>query len=301
MAISHLAPISSAVTIDDSILESNGIKTFTSNYCKNNQGSTILEIYDKNLNSVSKDAFQECKKLNFLSLSKNRITNLDEEIFKFNYELTRLELYCNYLTFLSPKHFEPLRKLQILSVDGNPLQTIQPLLDSKLNHLDLLAMNGMGLFESDINVDEITNKLPKLKHIRIDHNHLSCDAFEDLEKKFKAKGVTVPMNQSYHLDCTKGGYKICYQYAELYDIMASDVRNQSFKEELAAMYYQISFNDEKNKNLQSTNIWIVLTIGCIIFTLMVLVIYISVFVRTKNTKESQYMAEYYYTRNSIGH
>lgn len=212
MAFPQSNLVSSAVIIENSIEMIGGLRTFTPYHCRNNDKDTELYVVDQRLDTVASDALHECKLLKRLTFPKNNIKTLAQDTFKNNQQLESLSLVCNRLTHLSTELLKPLKSLKHLYLSGNPLQTIQPVLESQLRLLLTLQVFSINLFENEFDLTQIREKLPNLKYLGVYYNFLSCEFIDNLNPKLKEKRLRF---ENVSEICETGGNKICYEEFEI--------------------------------------------------------------------------------------
>lgn len=174
----------------------------------------VLQLADYKLKDIPVEALQLSEVLRSLDLSKNRLTNLTDDICKFKL-LKQLKLDANKIQSL-PNSMSNMRKLEILNVSNN-LITCLPETFSKLNNLKQVYLNhnslklfpqqllglrnlevldisnnkitevptGMSeLYVTELNLSqneisvlsEDLHQAPRLKILRLEENCLSLDA-----------------------------------------------------------------------------------------------------------------------------
>jgi len=181
------------------------LKTFSSIFCQKFPNLEIISIYDAELESIDEDSLSNCKNLNKLYLTGNKIRELPENLLIENSKLTLLWAYDNQLTTLPEnlfknqkeiddlifnnnqinslpsKIFHPLSKLKKLLFYNNKLQSINPEWFVNLQNL-----NWLGIYENPIS--EIPSKcfapLRNLEILFLDLNKiktLNSDSFDGLQ------------------------------------------------------------------------------------------------------------------------
>jgi Leucine-rich repeat (LRR) protein len=113
-------------------------------------GRLKLANFDSNnINLIEKDAFLNCRSLEYLSLANNRLKTLAANNFHFLFSLTQLNLSHNEIEYVEENTFMNLNKLKSLDLNYNQLITIENNLFkglSNLNDLYLLTQHEMTFF-----------------------------------------------------------------------------------------------------------------------------------------------------------
>lgn len=174
--------------LDDAVVPISGKETLTAKFCNESGFITVFSGLAKSIDIVQYDALWNCKELQDICLSFNRIAVLHPNTFKFNIKATFLDLRCNKISLLSNQLFEPLKNLETLRMSGNPLKSIQPVLTSTLNNLMYLAIGNMELNELDVKI--LLDLLPKLKEIWFDHNLIECSVHESIKADLMKNNVS---------------------------------------------------------------------------------------------------------------
>jgi len=149
----------------------NKLKTLSLIFCQKFPNLEAIRISDAELESVDEDSLSNCKNLDHLWLSGNKIrelpeyllirnskltlfwvknsqlTTLPENLFLNQKELEDLELHENQINFLPSNIFRPLAKLEVLYLWGNKLQSINPEWFVNLQNLKWLALDGNQISE----------------------------------------------------------------------------------------------------------------------------------------------------------
>lgn len=141
--------------------------TLTDEVCTEDPDKETVSLQWGRIKDIEPKAFHKCTKMkhlwldfNFLvvlhsgtfehnpnlieiSLWKNELEYLDEDVFDGLHELETLNLRCNYLVYFSPRHVQDLLKLKFLNLASNRLINfeINGLLD-KMPQLGLFSYNG---------------------------------------------------------------------------------------------------------------------------------------------------------------
>jgi len=149
----------------------NKLKTFSSIFCKKFSNLEVIRIVDAELESIDVNSLSNCKNLDKLLLSVNKIRELPEFLLFRNSKLTQLWIHDNQLTtlhenlflnqkeleflylsenqinFLPSNIFRPLMKLKVLELHSNKLQSINPDWFVNLQNLEWLILNGNQISE----------------------------------------------------------------------------------------------------------------------------------------------------------
>lgn len=176
----------------------------------------VLQISDHKLKEIPPDVFNLCDRLRNLDLSKNKLTNLSDDISKLKL-LKQLNLDSNKLEWL-PDALVNLKKLEMLNVSNNLLAALPDSFSSltnlkqvylnnnriKMFPVQLLGLSnlevvelannkiteipdGMSeLYAAELNLsqNEISNlsddlhQAPRLKILRLEENCLSLDSIK---------------------------------------------------------------------------------------------------------------------------
>lgn len=212
------------VSIDinpESVIVFEGRRTLTSKHCESNPGTDDFDYPGfkfPQLDQLSPTAIHKCTNLSVFNLPSHRITSLDSEFFLNSEKLTYLSLVCNHITTIHQNLFKPLKNLETLLLNGNPIKTIQPILQSHLTKLNDLEIENCELLEEDIDVDIINQKLSGLTRIRYHHNFISCKTYTKLDGRFAMTGLQLKSDTEENMigSCEREGTKLCLDNDEQY-------------------------------------------------------------------------------------
>ncbi|XP_044020552.1 chaoptin-like [Aphidius gifuensis] len=164
-----------------------------------------ISLQRVNLSIIPKDTFADCKKVDFLDLSFNRLNYLESGTFNGLIELKELWIKENHLATLPKDIFNGLEKLEFLTLDSNRLNYLEPgtfnglsnlnklyIYQNKITTLPKNIFNGLeklellSLFSNQLNFLEsgTFNGLSQLKILDIQKNHLTAlskNIFNDLK------------------------------------------------------------------------------------------------------------------------
>lgn len=175
-----------SISISDAIDTVGGKMHLTSKYCdEKTEKKYSFNVSNNGIEVVNPDTFVNCNQVNNINLSKNKIQELDENTFENNENLKHLYLQCNRLVFIPNELLAPLKLLKVLDVSGNPLGTMEPILNSNLISLTHLDLTNIELTE--VNENQIKAKIPSLKTVYLGYNFISCKSFENSKTGFLAK------------------------------------------------------------------------------------------------------------------
>jgi Leucine-rich repeat (LRR) protein len=114
-----------------------------------------------NISSIETDAFLNCRSLEYLSISKNRLKKIYENNFHFLFSLIKLNLSFNEIEFIENSSFKNLNKLKSLDLNYNRLFSIQNDLFVGLENLQDLHL----MVSQEIEIILTQNSLKHLTNI----------------------------------------------------------------------------------------------------------------------------------------
>ncbi|KAL7043443.1 hypothetical protein ACKWTF_001505 [Chironomus riparius] len=113
--------------------------------CDKFQSVTRINMDYIGIQTIDEKAFENCKKLQILNLSTNRITKVDEKAFTENLELIDLDFFYNQLSELSENLFKNQKKLTRLSLYSNKLSDLPKKIFNSFQNLISLNLGGNEL------------------------------------------------------------------------------------------------------------------------------------------------------------
>lgn len=189
--------------------------------CSDFPNLATLSLWDIGIERVSENAFKNCKLISTVNLEKNRITELDENVFRENLKLEYLFLGFNQLTTLPgnifinqhvlmtlwidnnrithlPENvFRSLRKLTSLNINENQLSTLTPNIFNSLKNLESLSLSSNNIKELPKN---IFNSLRKLTGLWIENNDIKTISSKSFSVHRDLKFVGLSNNQINGID-----------------------------------------------------------------------------------------------------
>lgn len=166
--------------------------TLTSDLCDAFPNIEIFNADFLGLEKVEENAFVNCKKLDRLYFSRNKLEDDDLKpgIFKNNPKIRSLLLEGNHFKRLDLTVFNNLQKLEELRLYRNELEQFVLKDVTPLKKLDSLYLEYNQL--PDVDEKEIAIKFPNLKEISLCHNpKIKSERMNMLKKFFKARNVTM--------------------------------------------------------------------------------------------------------------
>lgn len=154
-------------------------------------------------------AFDKCSKLEEVSLRANNLDNILPGLFYNNKELKKLYLDDNQLTSIEAAFFATNHKLTFLSLKSNLFSTLPSYLFAFTPDLTHLVLHNNTLKEfsvdyempaledlslslnllSDLDVEDLVKKCPKLRNVALAGNRLTCARKLEMEEVLKGKPV----------------------------------------------------------------------------------------------------------------
>ena len=115
--------------------------------CDTFQSVTRLVYSEMGIKTIDEKAFKNCKKLQLVGFTSNKISRIDENAFVENSELLILGINDNHLTGLSENYFKNLQKLTYLGINNNRFSDLPNNIFSSLQ----------SLIELDISASQLKN------------------------------------------------------------------------------------------------------------------------------------------------
>lgn len=150
------------------------IETFDEFLCESFNDLKIREINVKNssINFVEPFALKDCKQLEILDMSQNKITDLERGIFKYNRVLLYVNLSYNALEYLDSNIFMTNNQLEYVDLSHNKIKYIQKSVFFPLKHLKIINLKHNQL----LGFEEITflhEMNPNVK-VLLNTSYLQC-------------------------------------------------------------------------------------------------------------------------------
>ncbi|KAJ8921595.1 hypothetical protein NQ315_010500 [Exocentrus adspersus] len=149
-------------------------------------GLARLVVLDLSFNRISKleqSVFRDLYSLQILRLNDNFIESIPENTFSVLYNLHTLIISNNKLTRIDLDTFNGLYVLSLLSIDNNKISMIHPEALRNCSGLQDFHLNGNKLLE----VPKVINNAPMLKTLDLGENHidrLTEETFADLNQMY---------------------------------------------------------------------------------------------------------------------
>ena len=132
---------------------------------------TELYLFDKNIDSIADDTFENLPNLQTLSLSYNKLTSLNNpSLFKSLTSLKRLFIENNQLATLASSSFLGLTNLVELFLNDNKLTQLDSLLFQSLRSIQRLDLSYNQL--STLNDVNIFSRLSNIRELDLEANRL---------------------------------------------------------------------------------------------------------------------------------
>lgn len=179
-----------ALAIKDVQLQCTSLPVLSASIC--NQFPMVEGFWAINcgIETVLDDAFENCSKLQVVSLHDNRITKLPETLFSANPDLEHLYISKNHLTTLPDRLLSNLKKLRRLDMDHNHLTEF----DAAILLRDLGNLEYFEIFSNrllDLNATAVIQLVPRLKEIWIGDNDFTCERLSELLNEFTEHRIQV--------------------------------------------------------------------------------------------------------------
>lgn len=144
-----------------------------------------INLYNLGLEEITEEAFRNCKELTSLVLTKNKLSQLEPNVFSVNTKLAELYVTDNQL---DERVIDALpESLKILQLGDNKLKSFT--LNKTLPNLRTLILTANEL--TDLDTGNLIQNLPELQNLFINDNDFKCDRLQQIRDEFKSKGVTV--------------------------------------------------------------------------------------------------------------
>lgn len=141
-------------------------------------------------------AFENCTKLQALSLEGNSISKLHSKTFHFNSALEHLLLSKNQLTEIEENLFDGLKNLRRVNLDNNKLKIVDPEAFKDLQRLEYLEIFSNQILALDSR--DLAKKLPNLREIWLGDNDFACEDVPTILAPFKVRSIKVGTTVSEH-------------------------------------------------------------------------------------------------------
>ena len=159
------------------------------------KNTTTVEVKNSNISTLKKDAINRFSSLEILVLCNNNISVIVPGVFRSQKKLKYLDLGDNALTEISGKIWFGLTYLETLRISGNRLQSLPPNAFSNLPELKVLAV-GYPLLVQEKQKLFAPNTFPNSKKqpqigLEEDDNFLVCNSSNCWLKEKEEKGLLV--------------------------------------------------------------------------------------------------------------
>jgi Leucine-rich repeat (LRR) protein len=156
-------------------------KIIPSILCKQFRNLLILSLAEKEIEFISEEALRECYELGALYVSNNKISRIHVDAFEGTKKLVFLDLEANQLTELPDGIFKNLNELDWLSLSGNRLgDNLQSDLFKPLKSLQYLYLSNCEITEIKAKWFETTSQLYYLEMSNNRIRELPRDIFHNL-------------------------------------------------------------------------------------------------------------------------
>ncbi|CAG9798479.1 unnamed protein product [Chironomus riparius] len=156
-----------------------------------------IQIQRFGIRAVDDYSFSNCKKIQYIYINENYISQIHENSFQNNPDLLRLSLQYNQIAVLPEKLFINLNKLQMLDLGQNRISTLPTTAFNTLISLDFLLLNNNLLTNLPANV---FNALKNMTMIYLDSNKLDVIHAFPFGVLPKLKTANLHSNKIYAID-----------------------------------------------------------------------------------------------------
>nr|CAI5829443.1 unnamed protein product [Callosobruchus analis] len=143
----------------------------------------VLDISFNRISKLEQSVFRDLYSLQILRLNDNFIETIPENIFSALYNLHTLIISNNRLTRIDSDTFNGLYVLSLLSIDNNRISWIHPEALKNCSSLQDLHLNGNKIMQ----VPEVIKNVPLLKTLDLGENHIDTiknETFSDLKQMY---------------------------------------------------------------------------------------------------------------------
>ncbi|XP_056630785.1 SLIT and NTRK-like protein 2 isoform X2 [Diorhabda sublineata] len=170
-------------------LENNGLYNFTSNMPADNQMRIInLSFNNLSADSFAPNTFSNLNSVEELNLNNNNLGDIPVGLFRGLYKLTTLNLNDNSITEINTGRFTGLPHLRVLNVSRNKIRLLKVTGRFALPSLITLDVSDNKIV--DVDYMNLILRTPRLKHIDLRDNKLSCKTIAQLEALLETDSVT---------------------------------------------------------------------------------------------------------------
>lgn len=174
-------------SINSLIIENSSIPCLTKQFMGSFVNIKVLKAVSIGIETVSEDAFTDCKYLQQINLSKNKIKELEVKTFARNPCLRIVILAENHLESLPKELFLNSDKLNILDLSSNNLTSLSKKL---FNHtMNVIYINVSHNQLTDLKVESIIEQLPELKQISLSDNDFNASKLMQILKSLEIVGI----------------------------------------------------------------------------------------------------------------
>ncbi|CAH1173861.1 unnamed protein product [Phaedon cochleariae] len=160
----------------------------------------VLDISFNRISKLEQSVFRDLYSLQILRINDNFIEHIPDSTFSALYNLHTLIISNNKLTRIESDTFNGLNVLSLLSIDNNKISWIHPEALRNCSGLQDLHLNGNKL----VAVPEVISNVPLLKTLDLGENHIDTitnETFEDLKLMY---GLRLTENNIGNI--TKGAF-----------------------------------------------------------------------------------------------
>lgn len=173
--------------IKNVVVERSTIPVLGTDICETFINLEYLSFGPVDLEDIRADALTRCKNLKTLSVTSNKITDLNKATFKGLEKLETLYLAGNNLLQLDDDLFEDLKALTSLHLYFNRLSEFSTALIRHNVHLTSLFLFSNDFFDFDL--DGILDALPDLDVFIFDDNNIRCSKIIKFVNKLSARKI----------------------------------------------------------------------------------------------------------------
>lgn len=172
------------VAFDDSV-----IPILASDVCDTFTNLEELWLDNLEIKNIMVNAFKNCKKLRYLRMHQNDVTDLPSDIFKHNRNLKILFIEGNKVRKINSQWFNELSELEefyfcLTLIDYFPIAALKAA--TKLKKLVLYSNNLIDLDER-----LIISQFPQLREIFYNKNEFSCKRAIEMNNTFTTSGIKI--------------------------------------------------------------------------------------------------------------
>lgn len=182
-------PVDDPLKIKSFEIQSRSLPKLVSGVCQAFPNLEKITIGLVDLEEIAPDAFSDCHKLTEVNIFANKLSHLDENLFRENLKLKTFYISSNLLEEVPVNLFKGLSNLRRVQLPGQLFTSISPEVFKNLSHLQILDLSRNHL--RDLDVEKLIRYTPELFYIWLRDNDFKCSRLREVMNVLKKAGVTM--------------------------------------------------------------------------------------------------------------